>query len=163
MLLCVSSHLGERPSNRTTCWVSPYVGISIYGFASPPRWLWGSKRSSTSDVFFSLLAFLVSVAGDSFFLFICFYYCSRRFLLYMAALTDPQGRRLYTIQVRYHSFDSVKDILLKFWTEQSSLGCCSFPPLYSEKDLHRSSSASGSLVQVTWEYNWVNKSIFPPK
>ena len=98
-----------------------------------------------------------------FFLFICFYYFSRRFLLYMAALTDPQGRRLYTIQVRYHSFDSVKDILLKFWTEQSSLGCCSFPPLYSEKDLHRSSSASGSLVQVTWEYNWVNKSIFPPK
>ena len=67
VLLCVSSHLGERPSNRKTFWVFPSVGISIYGFASPPRWLWGSKRSSTSDVFFSLLAFLVSVAGDSLF------------------------------------------------------------------------------------------------
>ena len=67
MLLYVSSHLGERPCNRKTCWAFPSVGISICGFASPPRWLWGSKRSLTSDVFFSRLAFLVSVAGDSLF------------------------------------------------------------------------------------------------
>ena len=36
-------------------------------------------------------------------------------------------------------------------------------PLYSEKDLHCSSSASGSLVQVTWIYNWMINLIFPPK
>ena len=57
----------ETFQQQKTCWASPSVGISIYGFASPPRWLWGSKRSSTSDVFFSRLAFLVFVAGDSLF------------------------------------------------------------------------------------------------
>ena len=42
---------------------------------------------------------------------------SRRFLLYMAALTDSQGERLYTIQVRNRKASSTLILLqlLNFW------------------------------------------------
>ena len=71
----------------------------------------------------------------------------RRFLLYMAALTDSQGERLYTIQVR-SKMNRPRFSVIHFLSEQPSLACASLPSLHFEADFPPSPPSRCSTLQV---------------
>ena len=72
----------------------------------------------------------------------------------MAALTDSQGERLYTIQVRSKKLNRLWfSASHYFLSEQSSLACASFPSLHTEADFPSASPSCSSTLQVIWRFS----------